>query len=216
MPVHRVRQGECIASIARQYGFGDWRKIYDHPNNAELRELRQNPFVLRVGDRVWIPEVEPREQPGGTDTRHRFRIRSEPTVIRIMLEDEEGEPLADMEYSLVVGEQTFEGMTDEDGLLEETVPADASEGELTVTLDEDHGNVEVIWRVMIGYLDPIDEVTGIQARLNNLGYDCGEANGELNSRTQEALRNFQRQHDLVVNGEADDETREALQQEHGC
>ena len=216
MPVHRVRQGEDINSIARQYGFGDWHRIYDHPDNASLRELRPNPFVLQPGDRVNIPEVESREESGSTDASHRFRIRSEPTALRIMLEDEEGEPLANMEYSLVIGEQTFEGTTDGDGLLEEEISADASEGELTVTLDEERGNVEFVWPIMIGNLDPVEEISGVQARLNNLGYNCGEVNGELNSRTQEALSNFQRQHDLTVSGETDDETREALQQEHGC
>ena len=56
MPSHRVKQGECLTSIAARYGFADWRAIYQHPNNAELRKKRPNPSLLFPGDALFIPE----------------------------------------------------------------------------------------------------------------------------------------------------------------
>ena len=54
--VHEVKQGECLSSIARRFGFRDWKKIYQHPMNADLRQKRPNPNVLHPGDRIFISE----------------------------------------------------------------------------------------------------------------------------------------------------------------
>jgi peptidoglycan hydrolase-like protein with peptidoglycan-binding domain len=40
--------------------------------------------------------------------------------------------------------------------------------------------------------------------------------GELNPETKEMLEEFQEKHDLQVTGEADDQTRAKLLEEHGC
>ena len=44
------------------------------------------------------------------------------------------------------------------------------------------------------------EVTRLQAALNALGYDCGEADGIFGAKTEAAVRNFQRDHSLTVDG----------------
>lgn len=38
---HTVQQGECFSSLASKYGFKDYRSIYDHSENAELKEKRK-------------------------------------------------------------------------------------------------------------------------------------------------------------------------------
>jgi len=45
--------------------------------------------------------------------------------------------------------------------------------------------------VLIGELATIDDVAGIQARLNNLGYDCGGEDGQLGPGTSGAIARFQ-------------------------
>ena len=41
-----VLSGECLLLISRRYGFADFNRIYEHPDNGELRKKRPNPNVL--------------------------------------------------------------------------------------------------------------------------------------------------------------------------
>jgi hypothetical protein len=40
IPMHIVRQGGWLSSIAKKHGVADWRTIYNHPENARLRTKR--------------------------------------------------------------------------------------------------------------------------------------------------------------------------------
>jgi len=73
------------------------------------------------------------------------------------------------------------------------------------------GEDETIYKLNISYMDPLDEgCRGVQARLNNIGYSCGEEDDELGPRTLAALRAFQKDYGLPLleddAEEADDET----------
>ena len=39
---HVVSQGDCIVTIAKQYGFLKWQTLWDHPKNAGLKAKRKN------------------------------------------------------------------------------------------------------------------------------------------------------------------------------
>lgn len=54
------------------------------------------------------------------------------------------------------------------------------------------------------------EVTRLQAALNALGYDCGAADGIFGAATEKAVRAFQADNGLVVDGIAGKATQEAL------
>jgi N-acetylmuramoyl-L-alanine amidase len=86
------------------------------------------------------------------------------------------------------------GKTDNNGFLDETIPPDASVG--IIVLDE--GEDEQVHEGMLGHLDPIDTISGVQARLNNLDYNCGDEDGILGVMTRNAIRNFQADNDLEI------------------
>src|SRR5579859_5901206 len=180
MPEHTVKQGECLSRIASLYGFGDWRTLYEDPANAELRAMRPDPNVLCPGDVVFIPERSKRQERCSTDATYRFQIRRPKRTIRLVVLDAAGHPVAGAPYTLAIGDSTRAGVTDGAGVVECTVPLDAEQGTLVA-----NGHA---WPLRIGHLDPVDEtpdggVTGIQARLRNLGYDPGRIDGRLGPRT---------------------------------
>ncbi len=211
--VHEVMQGECLTRIAADHGFADWRTIYELPQNAELRQNRPDPNVLYPGDQIVIPDREEKWESGGTEERHRFEKNSPKRLLRIAVEDIDGERLTNTPYELEVDKQKRKGATDGDGMLEEQILLKAEEGTLKVG--------KFVWRLQIGHLNPLKDapdqgVSGAQARLSNLGYDPGPINGMPNPQTSEALKQFQAMMELPVTGNLDQATRAKLLDKHGC
>ena len=138
MPVtHCVRAGECLASLAAEYGFPDWQVIYFHPGNADLRRRRPNPHILNPGDEILIPDREAGETSCVSERRHQFVLREPRVELRLRLEDFEGRTLARREYELEVGPGRYRGVTDSNGQLEEQIPARATGGLLKVHASRD-------------------------------------------------------------------------------
>ena len=216
---HTVEQGEYLASIAKDHGFSEWRTIYDHPQNADLRKKRPNPNILLPGDEIFIPDKQPKRESCATEKKHRFKVNVPKAWLKIVLKDSEGKPLANQPYTLTVATLTCKGTTDGAGSLHKKIPIGIQFGQLTL---DDLG---LAWTLKIGHLDPVhdlsedkDLIKGVQARLNNLGFDCGDVDGVPNPAVKTAVRKFQA---TVLNrdhpdGELDADTRAALIREHGC
>src|SRR5689334_1917583 len=110
---HRVADGECLSSIAYQYGFFPGT-IWDAPENAALRRQRANPNVLRAGDVVTIPDPRVASSECATDERHVFRRKGVPERLRFQFLLA-GEPRASEPYELEVdGEVLASGANTDD------------------------------------------------------------------------------------------------------
>lgn len=214
MSTHTVKQGECLSKIAPRYGFADWRTIYDHPQNAEFREKRADPNLIYPGDRLFIPDPEQKWEVCATARTHIFQLHTPKKILRLAVEDLAGDRIANAPYELIVEGTTYEGTTDGDGKVEQAIPVDAEVGTLRVG--------EQLWPFKIGHLNPLDNVpdegvSGVQARLRNLGYDPGPVDHKLGRRTKAAIRAFQRENPpLVVDGICGSKTRAKLIEKHGC
>ena len=55
-----------------------------------------------------------------------------------------------------------------------------------------------------------EEVKSIQIVLNNLGYDVGPADGIMGSKTREAIKLYQQDHDLPVTGQLNSISKKIL------
>lgn len=218
MPIeHKVKQGECLSSIAKKYGLADWRIIYDYPQNAEFKRKRPNPNLICPGDKIFIPDKKLKEEGGGTENRHKFRVQVSKTFLRLIIQAEDGKPLSGKQYELHVEklEIPYEGTIGGDGLIEQEIPADAEEGKLTVWMGENTDDEDSYTCMLkIGHLDPIDEISGVQARLNNLGFHCGPVDGILGLKVKEGLKSFQAKIGLEPTGEINDETKNKLRERH--
>ncbi|TVQ62671.1 MAG: peptidoglycan-binding protein [Phycisphaerales bacterium] len=196
-----VTKDDDMSSIADATGFF-WSTLWDHPDNAALKDKRKNPNVLAPGDEVVIPELRKKTKPAAAEQKHRFRRLGVPAIISIKLMDG-GEPRANLDYVFEVEGETIKGKTNADGEVEIKIPPDAKEGVLTLGGQEVHV-------VSIGGLDPVEETRGVQQRLANLGYDAYPFTGTLDTKTRRALMNFQSDHKLTVSGRPDDATRAKL------
>ncbi len=212
---HAVAQGECLSSIAAHYKVADWHTIYGHSRNSEFRRKRPNPHCILPGDKLWVPISEPRHITKPTEHLHPFRTQDPLVLLRLIIRDEADRPFASTRFSLKVGSRTFNGTTNEQGALEQVVPVTETDAELRLLFPGPGGGVFVQWSLKIGHLDPIEEMSGLQCRLNNLGFGCGEVDGLIGPLTRTALRSFQCEYDLPETGEPDERTRSALLAHHG-
>ena len=75
-----------------------------------------------------------------------------------------------MPYQIKIDGKAEKGKTDAEGVLKHRIPPNAHRGRLLLNPgtpeEEEH-------LLNLGYVDPVEQVTGVQARLRNLGYECG-------------------------------------------
>ncbi len=197
---HAVKEGEWVGSIAVLYGFADWEQdVWKHPKNAKLREQRKDPHVLAERDELYIPPWQEKEESCASEQRHKFKLKTPNECFRLRVLDEEGEPVADAEYTLEIecepggGVYKQEGTrTDAEGVLEEIIPSTATVGRLLVP------DAGIEMDLNFGRLDPVDTddekvaIKGAQQRLRSLGYYNGPLNGLMSPVLQEAIVEFQR------------------------
>lgn len=208
MPAHRVQQGECLSTIADRYGFR-WRRVWEHPDNEALRELRKSPNVLHPGDVVHVPDRELKNESAPTGKRTPFVLAQDRVKLHVRIVESE-EPVANTAYTLEIDGTPQEGTTDGDGIVDVDLPLGAQRARLTLA-----GRIDE-YILRLGRIDPVGELTGVQARLHNLGFYEAATDGRPSERLTAAIREFQTIQALEVTGEIDDPTRDKLVALHGC
>ena len=66
-----VHQGEHLSGISRQHGLTP-EKVWNLPENAELKQKRDDHDVLFPGDALVLPDIEIGDKSGSTEETHRF------------------------------------------------------------------------------------------------------------------------------------------------
>lgn len=234
---HTVLQGESVMSIAEENGFL-CETIWNHPKNAALKAKRGDPDVLMPGDVLHIPDRGEKKDSAGVGQCHNFRRKGIPAVVRLVLRrpkketDEkvgreafdpseykepevkpaEDEPMSDVPYKVYAdGKAVKEGKTGGDGKIEAGIPPAASN--VWIVLDPGTPGERTV-NLNIRAMDPIEEISGVCKRLNNLGYPC-PIEERITQPVADALRAFQRKNGIEETGEADGNTRDHLKKAHG-
>lgn len=206
---HDVVQGEAVESIAAACGHLT-ATIWDAPDNASLKDRRKDPHVLMPGDRLFIPPIEPRTFQVQMGASASFKVTRPAARLRVQLMKADA-PRANEPFVLTVDGREERGTTDGDGRVDAPIPARAERAVLIVG----EGETATRYELELRALDPIDEVSGVQARLRNLGYDAGPVDGILGPRTGAAISAFQHDEGLEVTGEPGSSTQDALRSKYG-
>lgn len=212
---YTVKQGDYLVKIAKENGFLDYRTVWDDAQNKELKDKRKNPNVLAPGDQLFIPDKTAKKESRATGQTHRFQVKKEKNLLRLMLEDIYWKPIANAKCELRVDGELFQVVSGADGKIEQEIPVTAQKGELVVK-DGDTPLKNVKLEIQIGHLDPVEEVSGQKARLSNLGYYLGSPDNDDASRFQSAVEEFQCDNGLSVDGDCGPNTQAKLKQVHGC
>jgi hypothetical protein len=208
MPWHTIRKGDWVLKLAVKHGFVSEQQIWDHAENSALRSEREDPNLLHPGDVLFIPPLSTETVSKQTEVRHRFKLKPTKTKFKVIVHDQNDEPLANEPYVLTIDSIEYQGSSDGSGLVEQEIPVNSQGGELRI------GTFTI--PVRLGHLSPIDTILGVQSRLHNLGYDCGPVNGLESSKLTDALKEFQRHEGIRESGQRDDATLAKLEELHGC
>lgn len=216
-----LMQGDCLSSVAISHGF-DPQLVWEHGNNADLRELRVDANALMPGDLLFIPDIEEKQSPVDTDTVKTFQLSVGPLRLRVRL-TRHGQARSAAAYELEFDQgTTLTGETDGEGFVDQPMPLAAKTAILRImsTMPSGPGGADADaepeeFELVLGHLDPHLEPTGVQARLRGLGYYFGEVDGDLGLQSRAALKRFQTAQGLTVSGQADDATTTALRDAFG-
>ena len=215
---YSVLQGDYIASIAADAGYLSWKTIWDDGKNAALKAKR-NPNVLYPGDLLEIPAKQKKEESIPTTEYTTFQTVGDPVQLKIVVLDWAGNPVVDteMDVQLDAGEKL---KTAGDGSATKKVmdPQGNKEGKLVVN--------GFVLSLKVGHLDPVEEISGQVARLNNLGYraeegggaagaDAGRAVSPDDPEFKSAVEEFQCDYGLRVDGICGPKTQAKLKDVHG-
>jgi hypothetical protein len=162
MQPYVIKQGDYLAVLAYRFGF-DADTVWNDDKNADLRKLRLDPNILWPTDVLYIPDQidkDPKTHDLALGTTNNF-VSHAPTVnMTILFSDE----------ALVAQNYTIEELPELTGLA--TVGGKASFA-IPVTLTAftivftDSGTT---FAFDVGHMDPINTLTGVAKRLQNLGY----------------------------------------------
>lgn len=206
---YTVAQGDHLSKIAADNGFSSYATIWNHPRNLTLKNTRKNPNLLLPGDVVFIPDKDEDKVvtvPAGA--LHRFILHSSPLRLRLRLNGLDGNPLVATACTLALDGKLHALTSDASGFVETDIPASAEIGSLTV------GDLE--WSLQVGFLDPVEQRSGLEGRLVNLGLYAGQVGDGDDEQLRFAIELFQAQAGMPVTGEADPDTLARLQVLHGC
>lgn len=179
--IHQVEPGDTISSIAALYGFSDWEaRVYNAPENAQLKLARPNPNTLAPGDEVFVPELQEKLEARPTDAWHDFHVPNSKRFVRLKLRNADDTPLKHEPYR-IEAKGGFRGTfvqqgeaTSEEGIIEERVPYSLVDADLVLP------NRNMTVRLRIAHLLPLPMQEPVKNEgAGALGGVLGDALGEL-------------------------------------
>jgi hypothetical protein len=214
MKPYIIKQGDYLTKLAHLMGF-DAVAVWNDGKNAELKALRADPSMLQAGDILFVPDEPKKRLPLKVEEENSYVAKVPKIAVSVVVTDDD-EPVADEPYVIEgLGEDDEEHTTDGDGKV--TFEAPVHVREVTVRFKKR----ELVFRIGVGELDPIDTPSGLRMRLTHLGYYGAQTAGEdayverSDAQLAAAIAAFQGARELPVSGELDDDTLEALREAHG-
>ncbi len=137
-------------------------------------------------------------------------------TLRLKLRYSDGTACTNKTVQTNINGQVLSHTTDQDGLLEMNINKDTDMGNMHYWDGKDTTlPPSQTFEPNINDLDAVSLLSGVQARLNNMGYNAGPVDGLIGKKTRSATRDFQQDYQLSVDGDPGPQTQKMLLQEYG-
>jgi len=186
-----VKPGEHLGHVAARFGFENFSVLWNHPQNAELKQKRESPLVLEPGDEVFIPDRVELVFSRATASSHDLQVHIDRVRLNLRFLDLQNKPRAGVKVILSVDRpetgaassaRTQTLSTNGDGKVDTTTTTTASVGEATID--------DLEYELRIGALDPIESKNGVAQRLTNLGYIVWPREDDLPDEEADARHDY--------------------------
>lgn len=158
-----------------------------------------------------IPELKQKAISVKTTALHTFVLGKSRLSLRLLILDHSGHPRAAEPCALAIEDDSGDLVTDGNGKIERSLAPSVQHASVTFS----QGDAPVEIPIDVGHLDPVDVLSGWQARLINLGYLDSPVDDENDPEVRSAVEEFQCDNALTVSGQCDEATQRKILTIHG-
>ncbi len=220
-----IQPRDTVLTIALMHEV-EAKLIKDHPKNAEIfKDKKRDDHMLAPGEIVYIPLPEPPKPVVSPKATNSFVAKIPMVHLHLCFQSEKGAleeeefliecPAVELLTKKRDKEEPLEDKLDGEGKISLKVPA------LTRSFIIEFPKRHIEHEVWVGGLDPLDERSGVNARMLHLGYLPLDQElkdpfiFETETAERETLKNFQKAFGLEPSGFMDQPTQDALKEAHG-
>jgi hypothetical protein len=158
---HIVQPGETLSQIITLYGIEDIDALFDYPGNQSLWQQLASVSDLPVGTALYIPLNSITGHQVTADSDNVFVSQNHQQVtVKFKLKNEALEPLPNVNYTLIAGEQEFSGTTDGEGWVEQTIETAETGAVIKCAPYTEAPNLNLLFIISWKGLAPVDTSTG--------------------------------------------------------
>ncbi|AJQ97934.1 LysM peptidoglycan-binding domain-containing protein [Gynuella sunshinyii] len=170
MKVHMVRQGECLTTIAAEFGLTP-EEIWNLPDNQDLSNKRRHSGCLAPGDQLVIPNQASQGKDIAINDLTVLVIADNQYLLQLTLLDNTLNPIKNLEVRCTWPncKRYISGITNGQGIVRLTLPNLCDKG----ILAWEYQQRQWIRGFDVGTLLPEELTTGMDQRLTNLTGSLG-------------------------------------------
>ncbi len=135
----------------------------------------------------------------------------------LRLTNKKGKAWSNKTFKVTTDSGVFEGKTNGQGVVKTKLNAQDLNGTLDIWLKDNEAepSFSVPFAIDAGELPEVSTIQGVQARCNNLGFNAGVVDGINGGKTKNAVKGFQQQQKVQVDGIAGPVTQKKLTSAYG-
>lgn len=209
-----IKQGDCLVSIAAYYQLKPEFILQQSENKKISEDKNRVHNQLMLGDKIYIPAADNEYLSVSIADKTVFKLKPAATTtisIRFLCG---GKARKNLPCRLEINDTYIENNTDERGSVSFDIPALQRNCRLLAEETIEQEKMIEIYQLMLGYLDPINEKSGLKARLAHLGHFIIDEDESDETQLPLAIKRFQKAAEIEVTGTISKDDEKKLKEAH--